>query len=579
MKLFSRVEEILSSAGADGNSTTVDVFGFNTVGVALSGGGSTYAAVVTFQGTVDGANWINLLAMNPADGSLQASVTNDSGTYVIGVAGLSGFRLNVSSYSAGNVTGVARRSVAGGGLSFADVEISTELTISELPAVATITDSFAVVDVSQIAAVVMGEDDSGTWNPFKTFRGDSDDLTFADSDSAETLAALALNLFWNSTGAGYDRFKSIDLAADGQTLVLGPNVGAIGLGFDDSGQLSRFKTERYDTDGLAALSSDVAETLAAVAMSYFWNSTGGGWDRLASIDDFSAEGMALGAFPRITAALMGVDDSGTLSRFKTGRADSDWYPADSDNAETLAAIALQYFYNSTSAKYEQIPTWPLQDDTPITGVRVPWGASALLARDDSGDYQRMRSYRSDSDGYAPGSDASENLLANALLWALADDGGWDRLKADDAGRLKVMEDWNSTLQVDETTGDHNKSFAVPADKDWHVMWAWVEWTSNATVGNRQVVMEISDSGSDVIMEIVPGVTQAASLTYKYLFAPGMADLTAVRDTDYIMTPIPPTIILPELFNVRFYDRGDISSAAGEDIQIQMMVMDRGRVDT
>lgn len=366
MKLFSRVEEILSSAAATGASTTIEVAGFATVGVALHGGGSTYAATVAFQGTVDGSNWVNLLAMCPADGSLAASVVNSTNTYIISVAGLSGFRLNVTAYTDGKVTGMARRTVGGGGLSVADVEISSELTISELP----------------------------------------------------TAAA----------------------AADGFTNPTHSNIGAFLYAFN-----------------------------------------GTTWDRMVGSTDGGLKVSLAG-----DTAIQALDDV--------------------TNPATM---------------------------TPVV----------------------------------------------TFLMGYNDSGTWDRLSVDDAKRLRVMEDWNSTLQG-STTADNEVTFAVPADKDWHIMWIWLEYTSGATAGTRQIQVDVRDSGDDIIMSMIPGVTQAESLTYRYLFAPGMADLTAVRDTDYIMSPMPPSIIIPELFDIRIYDMADIQTDTQEDsVVIQMMVMDRGRVDT
>ena len=436
-KRFSRVETIMDSVAAtDGlggaTSTGISVAGFDMVAVQLYGGGSTYAATVTFQGTINGDQWVNLLGMSPTDGSLATAVADDSGIHIFNVAGLSGFRVYLSARTDGNVTAYARRSVGGGGLSVADVEISTEISavLAELPAVATISDSMVAVDVSKIGALGLGVDDSSKWGPFKT--------------------------------------------------------------------------ERYDTDGLAPIDSDNAETLAAIAMAYGWDSDG--WDRLNKVAFAAGDSLGLLDGLMTGAMMLGLDDSGTVTQAKSIRVDSDgYYPADADNAEHIAVASLQY--------------------------------------------------------------------------ALGADGSFDRMGLDDAGRLKVMPDWNSTLQG-STTADNEVTFAVPTNKDWHVMWIWLEYTSGATAGTRQVQVDVRDSGDDVIMSLIPGVTQTASLTYRYLFAPGMADLTAARDTDYIMTPMPPSIIIPEFCDIRIHDKADIQTDTQEDsVVIQMMVMDRGRVDT
>lgn len=155
----------------------------------------------------------------------------------------------------------------------------------------------------------------------------------------------------------------------------------------------------------------------------------------------------------------------------------------------------------------------------------------------------------------------------------------DQLRSDSAGRLTVVNTWNSTLQVDENANDSNKSFSVPAGLDWHVMWIWVEYTAGTTAGTRQLAVIIQDSAGDTIMEIFPGVAPSTiSVLTKYMFAPGAADLTAERDSDYISTPLPPTLILPELFTIQIMDQAAIA-ADSDDMLVQMMVMDRDRYDT
>ena len=105
------------------------------------------------------------------------------------------------------------------------------------------------------------------------------------------------------------------------------------------------------------------------------------------------------------------------------------------------------------------------------------------------------------------------------------------------------------------------------------MWIWVELTTTATAGDRQIVVQLQDAANDVIGEWRAGAVQAASLTRNYIFAPANADLTAFRDTDWIMTPFPPTIILPAGFQVRVYDNNAVDAAA-DDMVVQLMVARR-----
>ena len=133
--------------------------------------------------------------------------------------------------------------------------------------------------------------------------------------------------------------------------------------------------------------------------------------------------------------------------------------------------------------------------------------------------------------------------------------------------LPIIDVWTVALASDEGANDNDKTITVVADQLWHVLWVWVEYTSDANAGNRQIAIELQDAANDVIAQFRAGVVQAASLTRYYLFAPAMADLDAFRDTDYLMTPLPPTVLLPAGYQVRVYDNNGV--AAGDDMVIQM----------
>ena len=139
--------------------------------------------------------------------------------------------------------------------------------------------------------------------------------------------------------------------------------------------------------------------------------------------------------------------------------------------------------------------------------------------------------------------------------------------------VEVVDTWSPLLVADETADDSDKSFTVPANYMYQVLWIWVELTSDANAGNRQMTIELQDDAADVIAQWRAGAVQAASLTRYYCFAPSNADLTAFRDTTFLMTPIPPTVVLPASYVVRVYDSAAIS-AAGDDMVVQLMVARR-----
>jgi len=139
--------------------------------------------------------------------------------------------------------------------------------------------------------------------------------------------------------------------------------------------------------------------------------------------------------------------------------------------------------------------------------------------------------------------------------------------------VEVVDTWTPLLVADEGADDSDKSFTVPANYYYQVLWIWVELTTTATVGNRQMTIELQDDSADVIAQWRAGAVQAASLTRYYCFAPANADLMAFRDTSFLMTPIPPTLLLPASYVVRVYDSAAVAAAA-DDMVVQLMVARR-----
>lgn len=146
------------------------------------------------------------------------------------------------------------------------------------------------------------------------------------------------------------------------------------------------------------------------------------------------------------------------------------------------------------------------------------------------------------------------------------------LLVDSDGRLIINDAWSPSLQAEETLNDSDKSIAVTAGYEWKIQWVWIELATTATVGDRQIVIEIQDDSADVIFQMRAGIVQAASLTRYYLFAPMGAEIVAFRDTDFLYVPMPP-IHLPASYVIRIYDNNAVDAAA-DDMVIQMMVQQR-----
>lgn len=143
---------------------------------------------------------------------------------------------------------------------------------------------------------------------------------------------------------------------------------------------------------------------------------------------------------------------------------------------------------------------------------------------------------------------------------------------DALGRVAVNLGWTPSLQADEAVDDSDKSFTVPASTEWWIQSIWVELTTSADVGNRQMCIELQDNAADVIFRVKTGAVQAASLTRNYALAPHLPDLTAFRDTTYLSTPFP-DIVLPAAYIIRVYDSAAIAAAA-DDMVVQILLKTR-----
>ena len=134
------------------------------------------------------------------------------------------------------------------------------------------------------------------------------------------------------------------------------------------------------------------------------------------------------------------------------------------------------------------------------------------------------------------------------------------------GEVNTLDTWRVTLQSDVDLNDSDKNFVTPAATEQQIFWIWVEFTSTATAGDRQLVIEVQETGADVIGHWArAAIVQTASLTRNYLFAPAMADLSAWRDTDYLTTPIPPPAFLQAGDILRIYDNNAVDAAADDMI--------------
>jgi len=110
----------------------------------------------------------------------------------------------------------------------------------------------------------------------------------------------------------------------------------------------------------------------------------------------------------------------------------------------------------------------------------------------------------------------------------------------------------------------NTVATVLGGTDQYLNSACCQFTSNATVGNRQIVLQILDSASNVMYQFSAGIVQAASLVRIYCFMSGVAREAAFVNGE-LNIPIPFDAIVPQNGSVKVFDSANV--AAGGDTMV------------
>ena len=119
------------------------------------------------------------------------------------------------------------------------------------------------------------------------------------------------------------------------------------------------------------------------------------------------------------------------------------------------------------------------------------------------------------------------------------------------------------LQSNVVVDDSDKSFTVALQKVWEIQNIRVEFTATATVGTRQLTIEVQDASSDIVYSKDGGtVVASASLTQHY--AHEGAEVTM------------PKLTLPPGFILHVFDSAVIDPAA-DDMIVHILVFERDNV--
>lgn len=136
---------------------------------------------------------------------------------------------------------------------------------------------------------------------------------------------------------------------------------------------------------------------------------------------------------------------------------------------------------------------------------------------------------------------------------------------DPDGLAVALPDWRSFFHGRIGFGGMNVH--IPRNEEWHIISVWAEYISDATQGNRQIVLEFLDVNGTVHAEFRARVLQTGGLTRYYQFAPTLTQDVAFYDTNFLGSPMPPDVILGPAGQVFLYDNNNTSPNDRIDIRL------------
>lgn len=121
--------------------------------------------------------------------------------------------------------------------------------------------------------------------------------------------------------------------------------------------------------------------------------------------------------------------------------------------------------------------------------------------------------------------------------------------------------------VIDTSASNAYVYTIPAGVIARLSWLYVTYTSNATVGNRQLRMSLLNASDVVVANIHAGIVQAASLVRAYSFVQCMVREIAFVDNS-LQVPLPSDFVIPAGWKIRVNDSAGISATDSMAVALQ-----------
>lgn len=136
----------------------------------------------------------------------------------------------------------------------------------------------------------------------------------------------------------------------------------------------------------------------------------------------------------------------------------------------------------------------------------------------------------------------------------------------------ARDSWRVSTLNFTAADDSDNTFVVPANTEYQILSVYVSLVTTATAGNRQMAVQALDSSDNILIGARARVTQAASLTYTYNFAPGLSNDSAVYDTNYVSVAMP-SIFLTAGQKLRVWDKAAVAASA-DDMVVRVQIASR-----
>ncbi len=124
-------------------------------------------------------------------------------------------------------------------------------------------------------------------------------------------------------------------------------------------------------------------------------------------------------------------------------------------------------------------------------------------------------------------------------------------------------------QEDETLADADKEITVPPGKLWEILCVFVDYVSDATVGDRNVECRLLNILDEEIFVSRNADNIGASEHYHLIWVPGISK-SETQVGLIAMNPLPPDCPLPSGYSVQLVDVNSVA-LAGDNMKVRILI--------